>query len=206
MTVPVWGGRDDRDPCGATGARNAKVQTLVGAPRQALLCSDLACRRPNHHRLGDLAVLAAPLPRHDLGITFDSPSANSQVPCQFTATGSGSPPTGEKLVISNQQQGTGAAIDSNLYFVVITVDADKWHVQVQVGKNDTKAGTPFTLTTWLVSADWVNYLTEVTPGQHPWWHPWWGTPGSPLGAKVIGTVNITRMAGKCPATQAAAGH
>jgi hypothetical protein len=126
-------------------------------------------------------------------ITNPRPDAVTQVPCVFTVTGRGSPPAGQALVFSNQQQGTGGNVDSTMYFAIATIDSDTWHVVAQVGVDSTPAGTPFTLTAWLVNADWINYLNQVVNPR-----PWWGTPGTPPGAKKIQSMSVTRTAGKCP--------
>jgi len=127
------------------------------------------------------------------GITFTNPPPDAQVPCVYTVTGHGSPPTGQALVLSNQQQGTGSNVDSTLYFAAAKTNPDTWNVVVQLGKDSTPAGTLFTLTTWLVDADWINYLTQVINQR-----PWWATLGTPPGAKQIQSVTVTRAAGKCP--------
>lgn len=134
-------------------------------------------------------------PRHDLGITFTNPPPNAVTPvsCVFTVTGRGSSPTGQTLLLSNEQQGTGSNVNATMYFVVAETNPGTWQALIQVGNASTPGGTPFTLTTWLVNADWINYLTQITPNRRTWW----GAPGTPPGAKEIQSVTVSRTAGKC---------
>lgn len=140
--------------------------------------------------------LAQILPRSGPGITFTNPSPNKvpAVPCVYTVTGRGSPPSGQALVLSNQQQGAGSNADSTMYFAVAKINSGMWNAVLQMGKDSTPGGTRFTLTTWLVNADWVSYLNQVINQRL-----WWGTPGIPPGAKKIQSVTVTRAAGKCSA-------
>lgn len=144
-----------------------------------------------------LITISQVWPRSGPGITFTNPPPNAvtPVPCVFTATGRGSPPSGQALVLSSQQQGIGSNVDSTMYFAVASLnspDPGMWHVVLQVGKASTVGGTLFTLTSWLVNANWVNYWTQANP--HP---TWWGTPGTPPGAKKIQFMTVSRTAGKC---------
>jgi len=128
------------------------------------------------------------------GITFTNPSPNAITPvgCVLTVSGRGSPPTGQALVISNQQQGTDSNVDSTDYFAAATISGNTWQAVSQVGGNSTPPGTPFTLTAWLVNAGWIKYLSQVN--SHPLW---WGTLDTPPGAVKIQAMTVTRMAGKC---------
>jgi hypothetical protein len=113
-------------------------------------------------------------------------------PCTFTANGQGTAPAGQVLIVSDQEQGTGDNIDSLLHFGTVTMKpgTDLWYTHVQSGISTTPPGTPYTLTAWLVSADWINYLTQITPNQRTWW----STRAIPPGAKQVATVNIIRDA------------
>jgi hypothetical protein len=143
--------------------------------------------------VGIVAFIWQVWPRHDLGIAITDPSPDTSEGCVITVSGHGSPPAGQALVLSNQQQGTGSSVDSTMYFAVATISGDTWQVVSQLGDNSTPAGAPYTLTAWLVNADWIKYLTQADP--HP---TWWGTLGAPPGAVEIQSVNVTREAGKCP--------
>ena len=98
-------------------------------------------------------------PRHALGIAFTDPTPDmvASEGCVFTVSGTGSPPAGQALALSNEQQGTGSSVDPTMYFAVATVDGDTWQAVSQVGSDSTPAGTPFMLTAWLVNADWIKY-------------------------------------------------
>jgi hypothetical protein len=133
-------------------------------------------------------------PRHALDIAFTNPSPDAVTSegCVVTVSGHGSPPAGQALVLSNQQQGTGNSVDSTMYFAIATINGDTWQAVSWLGSGSTPAGTPFTLTAWLVNADWIKYLTQANA--HP---TWWGALGAPPGAVEIQSVNVTREAGKC---------
>ncbi len=133
-------------------------------------------------------------PHSGPGITFTNPPPDTVTPvsCVFTVTGNGSPAAGQALVLSNQQQARGSNVDSTMYFDVAKINPGTWNVAVQVGNAGTPAGTPFTLTTWLVNANWINYLNQVTNQRQ-----WWGTPGIPPGAEKVQSVTVIRTAGKC---------
>jgi hypothetical protein len=130
-------------------------------------------------------------------ITFTSPSPDqtTQVPCNFTVTGKGSPPAGQQLLLSVQEQEQGNSnISSTMHFVVPTTGPDTWQMDdVVVGSDNTPTGTPFKLTIWRANADWINYLTQVTDHQPAWWN----APGDPPGAMEAQSVTVTREAGKC---------
>jgi hypothetical protein len=129
-----------------------------------------------------------------IAFTNPVPGTVAEEPCSFTVTGRGAPPSGQALVIGNQQQGTGNNVDSTQNFAVIKTGPDTWQVNVQIGNSGTPGGTTYALTAWLADADWITYLTQVTPNQQPWW----GTAGPPPGASAIQTVDVARTGGKCP--------
>ncbi len=131
------------------------------------------------------------------GITFTNPLPGTfpAEPCTFTATGQGTAPSGQVLVGSDQQQGTGDNVDRTQNFAVTTkTGPDTWQVDLRIGNSGTPGGTSYALRVWQANADWIHYLTQVTPNQRPWW----GTRGSPPEARLIQTVNVARTAGKCP--------
>jgi hypothetical protein len=130
-------------------------------------------------------------------ITFTDPSPDqlTQVPCNLTVKGIGSPPAGQQLLLSVQEQEQGSSnISSTMHFVVPATGPDTWQMDdVVVGSDSTPTGTPFKLAIWHANADWINYLTQVTARQPAWWN----TPGDPPGAVEAQSVTVTREAGKC---------
>ena len=94
-------------------------------------------------------------------------------------------------MFSVQEQGTGSNVDSTMYWSVPAINQGMWRDNIEVGSNSTPAGTPFTLTTWLVNADWINYLTKANHLS------WWKTPGPPPESTEIQSVTVIRLPGKC---------
>ena len=137
-----------------------------------------------------------PFHRQVYAFTDPSPDTTMQESCAFTAIVKGTPPAGQVIVVSNQVQGVGDNIDPFLHFGRATPmpNTDKWYVDMQIGINTTSAGTPYTLTAWLVDANWVERLTQNLPHQQTWWND----KKAPPGAKAIATANVTRKAMRVP--------
>lgn len=132
------------------------------------------------------------IPHYHQVFAFTDPSPDNVTPepCVFTASGRIIPPAGQALIISDRVQGVGNSIDPLLHFGIATIkpNTDQWYAEVQIGISRTSAGTPYTLTAWLVSSDWINYLIQVTPQKEAWW----ATLQSPPGAEKVASTSITR--------------
>jgi hypothetical protein len=145
-----------------------------------------------------LITIWAFIPRHHSDITLTNPLPGTipVEPCNITVTGRGTAPAGQAIVVSNQEQGTGNHVDPNLYFAMAHVGSREWSTAEQLGTSRIAAGTPYTVTVWLVDADWASYLANLTNGA-PAQNPWWSSHGLPPGAKNVQAVEVTRSAGKC---------
>jgi len=137
--------------------------------------------------LAALAVWQA-WPRPTYTFTVPSPDEITTEPCAFRAIVQGKPPTGQIIVVSNQDQDIGDNSDPLLHFGPATQwpNTDKWYAHVQIGDPETKAGTPYTLTAWLMDADTVASLTRTAH------HDWWDDKHAPNGSKQVATVSVTR--------------
>jgi hypothetical protein len=141
------------------------------------------------------------VPRHHLDIAFTNPEPGkiTMVACNVPIAGRGTAPAGQVIVVSNQEQGTGDNIDPNLYFAKADEGSSGWSVDERIGTSKTGAGTPYTVTVWLVDNKWTDYLTNLTNlvGVNTGQNAWWSSHGPPPGASMVQTVNVTRSAGKC---------
>ena len=139
------------------------------------------------------------LPRH-LPITLTDPppgGISSPKPCHITIKGTGSAPSGQAILVSNQEQGTGTRVDHHLYFAQPTVSAeDEWFVYEQLGLDKTAPGTPYTITVWLADDAWVKYVASLAEITRSGQSPWWSSPWAPPGAKKVVRALVTRF-GKC---------
>jgi hypothetical protein len=138
------------------------------------------------------------LPRHSTGIRFTDPlpSEVSEKRCVFSVSGRGTSPEGKILVLGNQVQGTGDNVDPLLHLVVATMKpgADHWSADMVIGNTTTKSGTSYTVTAWLMDANWISYLTgQVYPIRN-----WWASYKLPPDAKVVATAIVTRVGGAMP--------
>ena len=154
--------------------------------------------------IGFIAALIAiwsVVPRHHLDIAFTNPQPGeiTKVSCNVPIAGRGTAPTGQTIVVSNQEQGTGDKIDPNLYFAAADVGSSRWSVDEQLGTSNTGPGTAYKVTVWLVDTKWIDYFTHVTgfSGAKPGPNPWWSSHGPQPGAKMVQAVDVTRSAGKC---------
>jgi hypothetical protein len=73
-------------------------------------------------------------------------------------------------------------------------NTDNWYVDMQIGIKTTPAGTPYTLTAWLVDADWVERLIQNLPHQQTWWND----KKPPPGAKPVATASVARKDMRVP--------
>lgn len=163
--------------------RNIRKRTVAGIVLLAAL-------------IGIVTAAVQYWPRNHSSIAFTDPSPGQVTPesCSFSVAIHGAPPSGEALVVSDQQQGTTANVDPTLNFTAVRGGPDNWHAVVQIGNSGTGGGTTYGLTIWQANADWITYLTQVTPSKRLWW----GTMGPPPGASQIQTATVTRTSGKCP--------
>lgn len=143
------------------------------------------------------------VPLSHLDIAFTNPNPESgTIPmeaCNVQIAGRGTAPAGQTMVVSNQEQGTGANIDPNLYFAMADMGSSGWSADEQLGTSGTAPGTAYTVTVWLVDTNWIDYLTHLTnlPGVNSQQNLWWSSLEPPPGAKMVQAVPVTRSAGKC---------
>ena len=140
-------------------------------------------------------------PRSHLDIAFTNPQPGeiTKVSCNVPIAGRGTAPTGQTIVVSNQEQGTGNKIDPNLYFAAADVGSSRWSVDERLGTSNTAPGTAYKVTVWLVDTNWIDYFTHLTgfSGAKPGPNLWWSSHAPPPGAKMVQAVDVTRSAGKC---------
>ena len=96
-----------------------------------------------------------------------SPEGATPEPCVFIANGQGVPPAGQVLELATKSRVRATTLTRFFIFGTVTMKpgTNLWYTHVQSGISTTPAGTPYTLTAWMVSADWINYLTQIAPNR-----------------------------------------